>query len=222
MADTKISALPAGNPVSTDLVPYVNVGGSTTQQAVASAVGCLILLAEASASGSTSLDFLTRNVGNYSGNLFQSDFDTYLIELVNLVPATNLVNVLLRCSTDGATFDSGTNYEWVGFRASKAGSAAAGATATTAIGLDASGTIVNTASVGGLIGRLEVYAPVNTTFQKRFIGQTAMNDGTSSPDIIAMLHGAYTVTGSAVVGIRVIMSSGNITSGTVRIYGIRK
>lgn len=176
--------------------------------------GALVLLEQHTASSSASLDFTTA---------ITSLYDEYLIELVNLVPATNAVNLLCRMSVDGgATYDTGNNYQWASWRASKSGSAAAGATATSSIGIDGSASQSNTASLGGICSIIHLFQPLNTSFHKRLRIETAANDGTSSPDIVIMVSGAYTVTASAVNAIRFLMSSGNIASGTIRMYGLAK
>src|SRR5690349_3912071 len=70
--------------------------------------GGLVLLEEhVITSSSASMDFTTRNVTGQSGASIQSDYDDYLVRLINIVPATNTQNLRHRVSTDGgSTFDA--------------------------------------------------------------------------------------------------------------------
>jgi hypothetical protein len=195
----------AGDPQELTVGSGLKIVGTTLS-------GGLVLLETQSIAAAATLDAVA---------WYSSAYDEYLIELVNLIPATNAVNLLLRVSTDaGVSYDSGANYQWAGFRSSKAASASAGATATTSIGLDASGTQSNSATTGGLCGSLRLFSPGSTALHKRFKGEININDGSASPDIAVLLAGNYVST-TAVNGLRVFASAGNLT-GTMRIYGIAK
>jgi hypothetical protein len=199
------SAAGAGDPQELTVGSGLKIVGTTLS-------GGLVLLETQSVAAAATLDAVA---------WYSSAYDEYLVELVNLIPATNLVNILLRVSTDaGVSYDSGANYQWAGFRSSKAASASAGATATTSIGLDASGTQSNSATTGGLCGSFRLFNPGSTSLHKRIKGEISINDATASPDITVMLAGNYVST-TAVNGLRVLASSGNLT-GTMRIYGIAK
>jgi hypothetical protein len=181
---------------------------------VSSSGSGLTLLEQHTASTSAELDFTT---------WYNLSYDEYIIEILNLIPATNGVNLRLRFSTDGgSSYDSGNNYQWAGFRASKAGSAFAGASATSFIGLDASGTQSNTTVNAGVCGRFIIYNPASTTFYKKIKGEIGINDGSSNPEITVMLTGSYAISASAVNAFQLTFSSGSISSGTVRVYGVAK
>lgn len=184
--------------------------------------GALVLLESHTASASSSLDFTTRNASGQSGATFQSDFDEYLVEVAGLVPATNGVTFLLRFSTDGgSSYDSGSNYTGAGFRASKAGSAAAdiGGTSISLSG-GTGGTQVNTATKS-FLSSFKIYNPGSTSLHKRVMGNSSGYDGTANPDFTAHITATYAST-TAVNAFRVLASSGNIASGTIRVYGVAK
>lgn len=173
--------------------------------------GALVLLEQQSASGSAQLDLAA---------WYSTTYDEYMIEIVGLVPATNAVDPLLRFSTDGgSSYDSGSNYSASGFRWSQGGTAVANAGGTS-IKLDASGTQVNT-STKSFNATIRLFNPGSTALHKRLICAAYSDDGSGNPDIGIEVRGSYNST-SAVNAFRVLMSSGNITSGTIRVYGIAK
>jgi hypothetical protein len=67
-------------------------------------------------------------------------------------------------------------------------------------------------------GILHLYDPSNTTFVKHFIsrGQTVQTASTSREDYVA----GYCNTTTAIDGVQFKMSSGNIDSGVIKLYGV--
>jgi hypothetical protein len=94
--------------------------------------------------------------------------------------------------------------------------ASTGAASISVIGFaNISNNVLNTTSA-----YLRVYNPLSTTNYKMFGGHSTYWD--STPTLVTgELAAAYQAT-TAVDGIQVFMSSGNITAGTVRVYGIDK
>ena len=184
--------------------------------------GGLTLLESHSASASASLDCTTRNAAGQSGATFQSDFDDYLIKCLSLVPASNGASVLFRVSTDGgSTFVSaGGSYLWGGDFWVNNASAAQGSDSDTSITLCFS--VSSTASVGGACGSFEIVNPLDSAAQMRidaaFHCASTTNGGKAS---VQKYGGAYSAN-TAVNAFRVLMSTGNIASGTVRVYGLAK
>lgn len=180
--------------------------------ATGGSAGALVLLETQPASASATLDFTT---------FISSTYDEYLIEISHLMPATTNTNMYLRMGTGaGPTWDSGTNYAYSGFRWAHNGSAVAGASSgLTYIGLDAAGGVKSDA-VLPFSGSFRLFAPQNTTAYKRINGQSGYVDNAGSV-IGATVSGLY-LSATAVTGVRFLFSSGNITSGIIRVYGIAK
>ncbi len=175
--------------------------------------GGMVMLEAHTAAASATLDFTAWYSANY---------DEYVIELVNLRPATDAVNILMQFSVDaGQNWDTGSNYSWAGHRASAGGSAQTGSGATTSFGLDVSGTMSNSATIGGFIGSIRLYSPGNGVFHPRIVGLCSSNDATANPDVVMKIAGSY-LSATAVTGIRIKASSGALTSGIGRVYGIVK
>jgi hypothetical protein len=197
-------------------------GGSTTNN-YSTYLGSQVLLAELTASASSSLDFATRNAAGQSGAMFQSDYDEYIVEFINVLPGTNSVGFWIRMSTDGgASYDSGNNYRFANYLVNDSGSfstnsVAASSTSRVTV---ASETVSSTAANGGICGNVKLTNPLSATQHKTVNGQTAAlyADGNWYN---ALTAGAYKST-TAVNAIQFLMSSGTIASGTIRIYGLTK
>lgn len=181
----------------------------------------LVLLEEHVAAASATLDFTTRNKNGGSGASFQSDFDQYVIEMINMLPATDNVDLLLRVSTNGGvSYDSGANYDYANFinntgLFSTPNVAAAAATSAKLIP-----TQDNTLANGGANLSLKVFNPLSATQHKHMIGSLCWwnNDN----QFYNGTTGIRYISVTALNAFRLLYSSGNIASGTVRLYGISK
>jgi hypothetical protein len=171
----------------------------------------LVLLDAKSASASASLDFTA---------LIGGAFDVYAFQVVNLVPATNGANLYARVSQDaGSTWKAGaSDYRHAGaFWTSTPSSGATGGLGSEIVLTSA---LSSSASHGGASGWIHVARPATLTLLKQFTSELSHFDGT--PTYYRMTSGgAYTADGNAIDGVRFLMSSGNITSGTVRLFGVR-
>lgn len=177
--------------------------------------GGLVLLATRTASATASLDFTS---------LITSVYDTYIFEIQDIVPGTNSVSFGVRTSTNnGSSYDSGSSDYVIAGRSNDSGSAATGS-------LNNSGSIIGTISnpsVGlsttagcSLSGKVALYNPLSAStikmikFDTSFIGTTGVlidSNGTVSRNVAADVD-----------AIQFLMSSGNIASGIIRMYGVSK
>jgi len=182
------------------------------------ASGALVLLESHTASSSASLNFTTRNATGQSGNTIQADYDDYIVKFLDVVPASDGVNLLTRAILSG-TPDSSSKYLWALTYGVASGIGGAGndTVAQTAISV---GTITNTANFT-FSGSMELFGPRNSVhksvtghFRHRFSAGDARRIGTT-------LHASYE-NATAIDGLQFLMSSGNIASGTIRVYGVAK
>ena len=177
--------------------------------------GSMNLISTQTASSSSTISFT-------SG--IDSTYDEYVFRFYDIHPATNSVNFYVNFS-----IDSGSNYNvtktttWFYAYHDEAGT-------TTSIeyntGLDlAQGTgnqpimenIGNDNDQSGS-GFLTLYNPSSTTFVKHFTAQTADIIGVDYTEN-AFIAG-YCNTTSAINAVQFVMESGNIDSGTIKLYGI--
>jgi hypothetical protein len=72
-----------------------------------------------------------------------------------------------------------------------------------------------------LVGSLRLFAPSDTTFVKHFLSDINYNDKSASVYSNNTFVGGYFNTTSAIDEIQFKMSSGDIASGTIKLYGIK-
>jgi len=172
--------------------------------------GGFVLVEQHTAAASASLDFTT---------CISSTYDEYEVDLVNLQPVTDNVNILIRMSTDGGmTYDSGANYsvERHGFLI--ASDTSSGGTGQTSIQINNSG--VSNSANWSQNGHFRLYNPGGSIF-KQIVGDWGGLITSTSQRTFFMYHGTYEST-TAVNAFQVLYSSGNIAIGTVRCYGLAK
>jgi hypothetical protein len=202
---------------STGAIEEITVGsglslsaGSLT--ATGGAAGALAFLEAHTAASSSSLDFTS---------FISSTYDTYLIEGVALVMGTDNVDLRVEIGTGGGpTYDTGNNYHWA------------------AIGFSSGNTQFNDSGssgiaklVKGMDNGLTAFAFTDfsltamnlqsTTLNKALFGKTYYLDNSSNV-IFSTWGMIWTTAATAVTALRFIPSSGNIASGTIRIYGVSK
>lgn len=193
-----------------DATKYLDGTGAYTTPPGTGVSGALILLEQQTASSSASLDFTS---------FISSTYDTYIFELLNVLPATSTDDLWLRMGTGGGpTWDTGANYTWAHGQNSQIPNATnLGTAGDTKIKLAHS---LSNTSTDGVCGYVRLYTPQSTASHK-FV--TAQLTNVDSAGNFVQVHdaGRYSST-TAVTGIRFLMSSGNIASGTIRVYGLTK
>lgn len=165
----------------------------------------MVLLATLTASNSATLDFTG----------LSKAFDQYVIVFEDLLPATSGVKFKIRFSTNAGSSWITTGYQNPGI------------TTDGIVLLDASGasdfTLGNTATdfSDGLSGSA-LLGNVNSAKTKKVCG-TLMEGATPgyTPGV-ALFGGNYGAATTVINGIRFLYSSGNIASGVIKIYGLRK
>jgi hypothetical protein len=165
-----------------------------------------VLLATLTASNSATLADTTSLTSAYS---------RYRLVIENLVPANDGTEIQLKYNVGGV---QSSNYLSTRLIATEA--AAVSGESTTHIKISGNGTMDNTAANGGLCGEITIYNPASTTTKKLANGTTFhMNDG-GTHMLAAIISGIWTGSNAAVTGIQIAADSGNLTSGTVKIYGL--
>lgn len=175
--------------------------------------GGLTLLEQHTASSSASLNFTTA---------ITSTYDEYLVELISLVPATNATTLWMRMSTNGgSSYDNGANYDDSHFLFNDSASAVAGTASGATKLIVNGGTTDNTASKGGISGFMRIFNPLGGVAWTRVLGNFDWTNSVGGGKDGEIMRGAYEVT-TAVNAFQFLFSSGNIASGTIRVYGIQK
>ena len=179
-------------------------------------LGSQVLISEQTASASASISFT-------SG--LDSTYPIYRFEFINMRPATDNVQFDFNVSTDG-----GSNYNVAktstAFRAYAYENGAGGDVGyRTDLDLAQGTGFQNTIfSLGNgadesCAGSLQIFNPSSDTFVKHYISTL---QGLSYADLtVSCFVGGYANTTSPINAVRFQMSSGNIDSGTIKLYGIK-
>jgi len=180
--------------------------------------GGLNLISTQTASSSATIDFT-------SG--IDSTYKEYIFKFINIHAAVS-----------GQTFtvnfrDGGTNYDatktttyFLAYQDEAGGGDAAVsyinskdlAQSTSAQIISQDTNVDNDASISGT---LNLFAPSDTTFVKHFIANTqSMNLSSGNPYSYQAFIAGYINVTAAIDGVQFAMSSGNIDSGTIKLYGV--
>ena len=175
----------------------------------------LVLLEEHSAANSAELDFTT---------WYSSTYDLYQIEAVNIIPVTTNTNVQLQFSTNGgSSYDGSSIYSWQSTIWVNNGQAQDGYANQAYITLNGNGVggrpMSNAVANGGLVGTYKLYNPASTASYKLMHGE-ADTYNTGAGQFMGVVLGAQYMSTTAVNAFRVYISSGNISSGTLRVFGL--
>ena len=172
------------------------------------------------ASSSSTLSF----VNGSSDVVLDSTYPIYLFKWINAHPATDDTILEIQGTTDGSNYNTTATTSF--FRASHN----EGDTAT-ALGYETShdeaqttGFIDIDASIGNdndqaTSGELFLFNPSSTTFVKHFISKSSSSS--SGNYEVNTFVGGYFNTTSAITGIQFKQNSGNIDSGTIKLYGLK-
>lgn len=188
-------------------------GGTPNPCYSATTVGAsaFVLVEEHTASTSAALNFTT---------CISSTYDDYQIRVINLLIGTSAQRFLWQMSTNGgSTYDTGNNYQWATTFA-----VAGGAGGVEGSGADSgiqfsSGQSDSSATFGGTSGTYNLHNPLSATAFKPIDGISMQKDSRDSTGSKRDLGAVY-ASATAVNAFRFISSSGTITSGTVRCYGL--
>lgn len=175
-------------------------------KSVTASGAALILLNTQTASSSASLSFTSTYVTNA--------YSQYFIQFDRIIPASNGVNLLMDMSTDNGSTYLNSNYS-SGVLSSAFNSTIFGNTSsTTTCPLNDSGAPVS--STTGISGQIYLYglaasSAAGPVYTGKFYAPT------SRQDVVGSNSGSPTVN-----NLKFSFSSGNISSGTISLYGVAK
>lgn len=173
--------------------------------------------------GQIGLNFIQRKTASNSATLdfvLTPTYKDYLFIVEGLIPATNADRFWLRISQDsGVTFKAGaTDYLWMELGANGAATGTAGSAGDSKVILN-NDAISSTLTDGGISGDVYVYIPASTTQNKNIKSSLSSSTGGTGQQLSSN-RGAYKTDQNATNAIRFLFSSGNISSGTIAMYGL--
>jgi len=198
-------------------MPFISNGTTILDNGAFSVgLGSQILISEATASASSSIEFT-------SG--IDSTYDIYQFEFINIHPATIRAKFQFNLSTDGGSTYAVTKTTTFFNSEHNEGGSSADLTYRTAEDLAQSTSNQNlvrdmgNADDESSSGTLTLFNPSSTTYVKHFIStsNTYFYSGYTMNNFVA----GYGNTTSAINAVKFVMSSGNIDAGTIKMYGIK-
>lgn len=195
-------------------VPAVNTGATALEYVT---TGTPVLLATKTASASATLDFT---------EFANTVYSRYLFVLENVKPATDQVYGQMRFSTNaGVAYDAGaSDYEWsVNGWSATDGNIQQGNVGATSLGLTkvaavADTSIGNAAAEFGITGEIKLFNAANASARTKIISALTY-DNANGNGVSVMGQGKRKATQDT-DAVRFLFSSGNIASGTIKMYGI--
>lgn len=202
-AGTGVTVTPSGG--NTLTIAATGGGGS----------GSLVLLESHTASASTELDFTSS---------ISSTYDEYQVEILGFRVGTSGSAPLLQFSTNGGvTWDTSSIYDWSQVNSSMNVAGSGGNFQQNVNGIllwgDSARVGPTSTATPGLVMSFKIFNPLSTSDFKMMTGQgTGQYNGNGNRYQFTM-GGIYRNL-SAANAFRIILTSGTITAGTVRCYGI--
>jgi hypothetical protein len=183
----------------------------STWQSEAAVGGGLIFISSATASDSATLDFTG----------ISSTYGTYIFNMENLITATDGAAFHFLTSTDG-----GSNYDTSGYQYTKIlryshSTSVTGQNSASAAAIELFDSSSN-ASDTPINGTVKLYAPSDTATFTYIEFNVISHDGSGGANLMWAAGAGQRESAADVDAVRFKMSSGNITSGTIRMYGVVK
>ena len=203
------------------LVKYNNNSISAVTSAASIPSGALTHIKTLTASSSSTLSF----VDGSSDVVLDSTYPIYVFKFINIHAATDLAEFNFNLSIDG-----GSNYNvtktttaFEAYHKEDGSENSLGYATSRDLAQSTSDQLLvnnlGNANDENCVGTLHLFNPSNTTFVKHFIATMQNVEGReySWNQFIA----GYGNTTSAINAVKFVMSSGNIDSGTIKLYGIK-
>ena len=178
------------------------------------ASGAMTLISTQTASSSATVSFT-------SG--IDSTYKEYIFKFINVLPASDGVKLKFILSIDGGSNYNVTKTAANFYAGHLENDSATGFGFDSGLAQSTSDAFATVGAIGsaadeGCSGFLHLFDPSNTTFVKHFISKVTIYG--SNPQSQITYGGGYGNTTSAVNAVRFNMESGNIASGTIKLYGV--
>ena len=216
--------LPGGANITTaagDEAEFIEYGAGTYRctsyskadgtSVVAAGGGSLVLLDTQTASTSASIAF--------SSTHLTTTYKEYIIEVIDAVPATDGVTLTFVVSEDnGSTYKTSAAYDYTAIYFTS-GSALAGSSSQARNDIPVTINSIGSTAGESISVTVKCYDPLGTAAHKGFTFTSVGEDSTGDSTFTS---GATKYIGSvnAVNNIKFLFASGNITSGTFKLYGV--
>jgi len=186
------------------------------------ATGAMTLIKTLTASSSGTLSF----VNGASGVVIDGTYKEYVFKIINIHPSAS-ASFLVGFRDGGSNYDATKTTTY--FRAYHQENAGGGVLAYDA-GFDLAQSTdfqdltadsVITDNDSGISGTLQLFFPSSTTFVKHFKANINSIKAGSSPEMKNSFSSGYCNVTAAIDAVQFKMGSGNMDSGTIKLYGIK-
>ena len=178
--------------------------------------GNLTLLTTATASSSATLDFTSS---------IDSTYDSYVFKFINIHPATDQKNFQVNFRDGSTAYDATkTTTVFEAYHDEGDGGAALQYTAARDLAQSTSAQQLSNSTGNGndesCSGHMQLFNPSSTTFVKHFIARIQNYQGDGDGYSIQHFTAGYCNVTAAIDGVQFSFNSGNIDSGTIKMYGV--
>ncbi len=180
--------------------------------------GSFTLLSTQTATNSATLDF---------ASVITAAYDEYVFLVKDVRPATDGVIFEMRTSSNnGSSYDAaGGDYLWaiindIDLRGGSTNASTYGNLGSSATFIRLCGAVIDNATSSAVTGELKLYS-ANSAVRNKYVQGTLSYDDNGTPSQVSVEVRGLRLSATAVNAVRFLMSSGNITSGTIYCYGIK-
>lgn len=190
---------------------WINASGTGTVTSVV--CGTQTVVATGTCDNAVHLETLTAsNSASLTSAANFATYNRYIIVFTNILPASNTVSCRIRVNVSGVQTSG-----YTGGGNLTAGGVNYPESITTYVPCSMGSRLANTGI--GTSGSITIFKPSQTSAPKPMVGAFVHRDTSNSATGVYSASGSYDGGNGAVSGIEVTMSTGNITSGTIDIYG---
>ena len=188
--------------------------------AFSASLGSMVHIKTLTASSSASISF----IHGTSDVVFDGTYPIYLFKFISIHPQTDAKNFSFNATTDGTNFNvAKTSTAFMAQHDEGDSDASSQYRAGFDLG-QGTGDQIIASEVGSdndqsVSGSLFFFSPSSTVFIKHFLSNT--NSGFAPNYSNEEFNGGYCNTTSAITGLKFLFNSGNIDSGTIKLYGIK-
>jgi|2_EtaG_2_1085320.scaffolds.fasta_scaffold18047_3 biopolymer transport protein ExbD len=201
----------SGNPVAvatgTDGQVLTSSGAGAVCAFEDAAGGAWTLISSVAASDNSSIDF--------TSGIDASTNDVFLLEFTAVIPATTATNLLIEVSSNGTTFFGACDGHLSNLATNSTSYAAVNPTTATLFN-----SMWNSSSKG-VSGDVIIHADAETTYKQFVYLRSAAEDSGGDKRGFSGFQRLNGIS-ATLTGLRIISSSGNITSGTFSLYKLAK
>jgi len=152
---------------------------------------------------------------------FDGTYDSLLIVVTGLIPASDGQNLSLQVSTASNDPETGSSYFWSVTGQNQSDITSTASSANAQIGINGSDAQAQIGSATGESAnyQIEFSHPDSTSIHKLFNWTGAWSRDDHTGDVTHVIGGGGFLSTTAITKVRLFFGSGNVESGTVRLYG---